>query len=187
MIAVDYTAGEDLMAATALISLREYLEGPVPQPDVEYLDGILKERSVVFSVHGLLQVRIGIWFHAHSEWNLKAAVEVRTQVSPSHVRLPDVVVGPRRKWPQVLVEPPLIVIEILSPSDSYTEVRRMAREYHAMGVQNIWLIDPDTRTAEFFQAGNWIAATRLQVAGSPIYLDISEIFAELDRDNQEAD
>ncbi len=101
------------------------------------------------------------------------------------MRLPDVVVGPRRKWPQVLVEPPLIVMEILSPSDSYTEVRRMAQEYHTMGVRNIWLIDPETRTAEFYQSGNWMAATRLEAAGSPIYLDLPTIFAELDRDNQE--
>lgn len=173
------------MAATA-ISVQDYLEGPVPQPDVEYLDGELKERPLVFSVHGLLQILIGSWFQKHrEEWNVKAAVEVRTRVSPTRVRLPDVVVGPRRKWPQVLVEPPLIVIEILSPSDSYTEVRRMAQEYHTMGVQNIWLLDPETRTAEFYQAGNWMAAVRLEVPGSPVYLDLPEIFAELDRDNRE--
>lgn len=172
------------MAATA-ISVQEYLEGPVPQPDVEYLDGELKERPVVFSVHGLLQILIGSWFQAHrEEWDVKAAVEVRTRVSPTRIRLPDVVVGPRRKWPQVLVEPPLIAVEILSPSDSYTEVRRMAHEYSTMGVENIWLIDAEARTAEFLQAGNWIAATRLQVAESPVYLDLADVFAELDRDNQ---
>ena len=172
--------------ATTTISVQEYLEGPVPQPDVEYLDGELKERPVVFSVHGLLQGLLCSWFRDHRmEWNVKAAVEVRMRVSPTRIRLPDVVVGQRRKWPQVLVEPPLIVIEILSPSDSYTEVRRMAHEYHAMGVRNIWLVDPETRTAEFLQAGNWMAAIRLEIAGSPIYLDLSEIFAELDRDDQE--
>ncbi len=176
------------MAATALISLEEYLQGPVPQPDVEYLDGKLRERPVVFSMHGSLRGLICSWFHEHREaWNLRSAVEVRTQVSPTHVRLPDVVVGPRRKWPQVLVGPPLIVIEILSPSDSYTEVRRTAHEHSVMGVQNIWLINPDTRTAEFFEAGNWMAAQRLQVPDSPIYLDILELFSEFDRDNWDGD
>ncbi len=173
------------MAAATLISLEQYLHGPVPQPDVEYLDGVLKEKPVVFSVHGLLQMRIGIWFFRHSEWNLKTGVEIRTQVSPTHVRLPDVVVGPRGKWPQLLVQPPFIVIEILSPSDSYTEVRRTAREYHAMGVRNIWLIDPDTRTAESFQGENFIATTRLQVPQSHVYLDVAELFAELDSDDEE--
>ena len=172
------------MAAATLISLEQYLHGPVPQPDVEYLDGVLKEKSVVVSVHGLLQGLICSWFRDRKGiWNLKAGVEIRTQVSPTHVRLPDVVVGPLREWPPVLIEPPLIAIEILSPSDSYAEVRRTAREYHAMGVQNIWLIEPDTRTAESFQAGNFVAATRLQVPDSPVYLDVAELFAEIDRDN----
>ena len=170
--------------ATISISMQEYLDTTDFHPDVEYVDGMLKERPVVASVHGLLQSLIGKWFLDHrAEWDVKAAVEVRTRVSATRVRLPDVVVGPRRFWPPVLAEPPLIVIEILSPSDSYTEVRKLAREYVEMGVQNIGLIDPETRVCECYRAGAWVPAQRLDVAGSPIYLDMGFVFAQLDEDN----
>jgi Uma2 family endonuclease len=170
---------------TTTISMQEYLESSNFHPDVEYIDGMLRERPVVQPVHGLLQLLIGKWFLDHrAEWDVKAAVEVRTRVSATRVRLPDVVVGPRRAWPPVLVEPPLIVIEILSPSDSYTETRKLAREYIEMGVENIWLIDPETRVSEFYRAGAWVPAQRLEVAGSAIYLDMDVIFAQLDEDNQ---
>ncbi len=50
-----------------------------------------------------------------------------------------------------------------------------------MGVSNIWLIDPETRTGQICQANSWVALGRLEVAGSPIYMDLDELFAKLDR------
>jgi Uma2 family endonuclease len=172
--------------ATTAVSIGEYLQDFSYKPDVEYIDGQLRERALAKSVHGLLQTLIGSWFQAHKlEWNVKAGVEIRTRVSPTRVRLPDVIVGPRKKWPQVLTDPPLIVIEILSPGDSYSDTRALALDYHAMGIENIWLIDPETRTSEMHGNGSWLEATRLQVQNSPIYLDMREIFATLDEDNGE--
>jgi Uma2 family endonuclease len=40
----------------------------------------------------------------------------------------------------MLVEPPLIVIEILWPDHSYTETELRAQDYRRMGIRNIWLI-----------------------------------------------
>jgi Uma2 family endonuclease len=91
---------------------------------------------------------IGSWFDQHEEeWGVLAGVEGRTQVSASRVRLPGVVVAAAAAHPKTLVDPPLIVIEVLSPGDNYTEIERRAQDYRRMGVPNIWLIDPDTRTA----------------------------------------
>jgi hypothetical protein len=116
--------------ATTAVSIGEYLQDFSYKPDVEYIDGQLRERALAKSVHGLLQTLIGSWFQAHKlEWNVKAGVEIRTRVSPTRVRLPDVIVGPRKKWPQVLTDPPLIVIEILSPGDSYSDTRALALDY----------------------------------------------------------
>ncbi len=162
------------------ISLEEYLR-TVPDPDVEYVDGFLKERPVVFSVHGLLQLEIGMWFNRHrEEWKVRAAVEVRTQVTPDRVRLPDVVVDQARKWPAILTRPPLIVIEILSPSDSMVELEQKCDEYVAMGIQNVWVINPEKRAGRICREGSWAETRRFAVEGTGIYLDLEGLFAEMD-------
>ena len=168
---------------TTGISIEEYNRTSY-HPDREYVDGELRERPVVQTVHSFFQGILVSWFLTHKrEWGIKAGVETRTRVSPSKVRLPDVVVVPRGSYPQTLVAAPLIVIEILSPNDSYVETKRLAVDYHAMGVKNIWLFDPETRTAEMWTGNAWLAAERLSVADSPIYVDVAAIFAELDEDD----
>ncbi len=71
----------------------------------------------------------------------------RTQVSTTRVRIPDVVVVRSGSQPDVLVDAPLLVIESLSPDDSYSDTQQRAQDYLRMGVQTIWIIDPESRTA----------------------------------------
>jgi hypothetical protein len=47
------------VATTTLISIDDYLGNTSFHPDVEYIDGELKERPVVFTPHGLVQTIIG--------------------------------------------------------------------------------------------------------------------------------
>ena len=132
---------------------------------------------MVQTVHGLVQVLLASWFQTHKqEWGGKAGVEIRTQVTAERIRLPDVVVLARGVYPQTLVDPPLIVIEILSPDDSYVETKRLAVDYHRMGIKNIWLFDPETRTAEMWTGSAWLAAEWLCVTEGPIYVDVAAIF-----------
>jgi Uma2 family endonuclease len=168
--------------ATSAMTIEEYLNGPIPEPDVEFVDGELKAKPVVMSIHGRLQTIIGAWFERHAEdWGVLAAVEVRTRVAAGRVRLPDVVVGAAKAWPETLVDPPLIVMEILSPSESFTELSEKLRDCHRMGIPNIWIIDPQTRRA-WTSAGAVMTETgKFMVEGTPIYLDLSEMFARYDR------
>lgn len=81
------------MATTTLISVDDYLANTSFRPDVEYIDGELKERTKVVSAHRLCQSLISGWFFSHEEdWGVRAGVEVRTRVTATRVRLPDVVV-----------------------------------------------------------------------------------------------
>ena len=95
------------------------------------------------------------------------------------MRLPDVVVDWAGDWPGTLVDAPLLVIEILSPNDSYSETQRLAEDYRTMGVENIWLLDPETRTARICGESAWVEKTRLEIAGTEIYLDVQALFAQL--------
>jgi Uma2 family endonuclease len=116
-----------------------------------------------------LRSLLGAWFSNHrEEWNIKAGIGIRTRVSAERVRLPDVIVDYKRKGPATLAEPPLIVIDVLSPTDSYSETKTLARDYIDMGVRNIWLVDPERRACEMYRDGVWVDAMRLDVPGSPI-------------------
>jgi Uma2 family endonuclease len=46
---------------------------------------------------------------------------------------------------------PLLCAEVLSPSNSWTEMRRKIDEYLAVGVREVWIVDPDARTVEAFR------------------------------------
>jgi Uma2 family endonuclease len=167
--------------ATTAISIDEYLNGPIPDPDVEYVDGELREKSVVQTIHSRLQSILPTWFENHADdWGVVPGVEARVRVTSTRVRLPDVVVDKAGPWPPALIAPPLIVIEILSPSDSFTELAEKLRDYEAMGIPNIWIIDPQVRQSWFYN-GSLIERSRLTVADSPIYLDVPEMFARYDR------
>jgi Uma2 family endonuclease len=169
------------MATSTLVTIEQYLQTHY-RPDVEFIDGELREKPVVQWVHSQLQSLISAWFVQHDEiWQVLVGVEARTRVAKSRIRLPDVVVVPAGSYPQTLVEPPLIVIEILSPDDSYSETQTRARDYQSMGIENIWLIDPETRTARVCRGENWTETARFTVEASPIYLDVTALFARLDK------
>lgn len=171
------------MAESAIaVTLKHYL-GTSYRPDVEFIDGELKEKPMVSPAHGRVQSLLVIWFGQHEEnWHVQTLVEVRTQVSDRAVRLPDLSVLPAGPLPRkALVEPPLLAIEVLSESDSYTDLKKRALDLAAMGIENIWLVDPDGRTAERWAGGTWqpVPGTRMLIAGSPVYLDLAWLWAKL--------
>ena len=172
------------MAATAarVTTIEEYLHGPTSKPDVEYVDGQLREKSVVKRIHTRLQAILCSWFEAHAEeWKVVPSPELRTQVSAERVRLPDIVVSDAGYPYEVQVDPPLIVIEILSPSDSFAELLEKVGDYRAMGIPNIWVIDPATRRGWVSVSDGLIETARFAAEGSEIYVDLGELFARYDR------
>jgi Uma2 family endonuclease len=106
------------------------------------------------------------------EWKVLSAVEARTRTSPTSVRLPDVVIHKMGEWPTILVQPAMIVIEILSVGDSMTEMEEKCDAYEAMGISDIWLINPARRRGKVWKLGNWTEVTRFEAKGTEIYLDV---------------
>jgi Uma2 family endonuclease len=41
---------------------------------------------------------------------------------------------------------PELIVEVLSPSDSWTGLLRRVKQYHGRGVPMVWVVDPDART-----------------------------------------
>jgi Uma2 family endonuclease len=166
--------------ATALhIPLNEYL-GINYRPDREYVDGEIRERNVGKYEHARVQALLARWFGNHEqEWGVQVVTEQRVRVSATRVRIPDVALLTLGSQPDVILEPPLLVIEILSPDDSYSDTQERTLDYRAMGVETVWIIDPKTRTGRMCSGTEWVEASRLEVKGTPLYVNLPEIFSQM--------
>jgi Uma2 family endonuclease len=171
------------MATSVLIPLEQYLSTSY-RPDREYIDGEVVERNMGKWEHARIQALLTMWFGQHEQqWGIQTATEWRTLVSQTRVRIPDVVLVRQGAQPDVLTDPPVLVVEILSPGDSYSDTQKRADDYLRMGVQTIWIVDPVTRTGRVCSGPNWVEAVRLEVAGTPIYVELDTLFASLQGSN----
>jgi Uma2 family endonuclease len=168
-----------IMATVLHIPLSEYL-GKSYRPDREYVDGEIRERKVGKWEHARLQWLLAAWFFTHEkEWGIIGSTEQRVRVSDNRVRVPDLVVLAAGAQPDVLIDPPLLVIEILSPDDSYSDTQERAQDYREMGVETVWIIDPKTRTGRSCSGAEWVECSRLEVRGTPLYVELPHIFSQL--------
>jgi len=169
------------MAAMTQVSLSEYLQTSY-RPDREFVDGELRERNVGKTEHARVQALLTIWFGSHEQdWQIIVTTEQRVKVAVDRVRIPDVtLVRPGALSEDVLTEPPLCVIEILSPDDSYSRTWEKAQDYRKMGVENIWLIDPGTRSGQASTPTGWRETMELKITGTPVQLSLKDIFSRLD-------
>ena len=172
------------MATTAQISIETYLTTSY-EPDVDYVDGVLEDRNVGEYDHNVVQQAIQIWFYQHGrEWRIRSIQEQRTRIASTKVRIPDVCVFSRNvPVEQVFTRPQLIAIEVLSPEDRHARIDERLSNFRDFGVPNIWVVDPETRTGWDCSDGNWVRKERFEVANSPIYLSLHELFARIDEDN----
>ena len=168
----------------AVMTMEEYLRTPF-RPDCDFVDGRVEERTLGELEHGMLQGEVFLWFRLRrDEWKIRVVPEFRTRVSKTRVRIPDVTVvyDDAARGERVRITAPLIAIEILSPEDRIPRVIPRLADFWAMGIRNIWVLDPEERVAFTYTDGGLrpVAGTRIEVVGTPIYLDLPEVFAGLD-------
>src|SRR5271165_1544887 len=98
------------MATIVHIPLDAYL-GKNYRPDREYVDGEIRERNVGKWEHARVQWLLAQWFGNHEkEWGITGGTEQRVRVSQNRVRVPDLVVLTAGPQPDVITDPPLLVI-----------------------------------------------------------------------------
>jgi Uma2 family endonuclease len=75
----------------------------------------------------------------------------------------------------------MLCIEILSRDQRMSEIEERAKDYLAMGVPMVWIVDPLRRTAFVSdESGQRQVAEELTVPGTEIRVTVAEVFAELD-------
>jgi Uma2 family endonuclease len=167
------------MSTILHIPLHEYL-GTSYRPDREYVDGEIRERNVGKYELARIQALLAAWFNQHEKaWRAQVVTEQRVQVSSTRVRIPDVALLTLGAQPDVIVDPPLLVIEILSPDDTYSDTQERAQDYRAMGVETVWIIDPKTRSGRMCSGAEWVESARLVVKGTPLHVNLIDIFNQL--------
>jgi Uma2 family endonuclease len=172
-----------MATSTTLISLEEYLQTSY-KPDCDFVDDHLEERNVGKFDHNRIQALALAWFMGQEKlWNIVAVPEQRTRVSGRRVRIPDVCLiradTPRE---QVTETPQLLCIEVMSPEDRISRTTKVLDDFAAMGVENLWIIDPIDRVGYIYQPGGklQLVTDRLTIPETPIYLDLPSLFAALD-------
>ena len=166
-----------------LISVEEYLNTSY-DPDREYLDGRVVERNLGELDHSELQTEFAIFLGTlRAPVGFRIYVEQRVQVKANRFRVPDIciVVGPRPRG-RILVEPPLVCIEILSREDRVSDLQERVDDYLEFGVRYVWVIDPRKQRA-------WVYTTEgvreakdgvLRTTAPEIVDTLGEIYAALE-------
>jgi Uma2 family endonuclease len=92
------------------------------------------------------------YFHARNSGEVfNAPLDVI--LSPHDVFEPDLllVADPSHVSTRGIERPPLLVVEILSPSTRGVDRGLKFRRYAALGVQHCWIVDPDERRLECYR------------------------------------
>jgi Uma2 family endonuclease len=161
-----------------LVSVEEY-QNTSYDPDVEFVDGVLVERHAGEWLHSLIQSNV-LFALRRKYLHLKAVAELRSSVTSTRYRLPDVCVllaAPKTKY---LLEAAFLVVEVLSEGDVMSVVVEKLKEYANKGVQNIWLIDPRLGLLCVYRPPMLveIEAETISTSDHSVELSRSEIFAE---------
>ena len=153
------------MSVSTLITADEFARMSFDGP-VELVRGEVVEMTRPGGVHGVacgnVYFNVESWSRARSKQPAWVVVPndsgVVTKRDPDTVRGPDVFVVRRDRLADGRVPqgnfpiPPEVCIEVRSPHDRWSELIQKVSEYLAIGVQEVWVIDPDRRRVHVYFA-----------------------------------
>jgi Uma2 family endonuclease len=140
------------MGTKLLMDVEEYLRTSFDGPDCEYLDGEVVERNMEELPHadaqGNLLVLLG---RLRSKLGIRVVPEIRIQIHTRRFRVADLAVWRNDNIGITIpTAPPFLVVEILSPEDRTVRMLPKIQEYLSIGVEYVWLVDPQDRAALTF-------------------------------------
>ena len=96
---------------------------------------------------------------------LSGEVGIYTRRNPDSVRAADIAFVSRARLAGLtakgyLTVAPEIIVEVISPTDRWQDVRQKLEEYFAIGVQRVWIVEPDKRTVLVYAASADVRAYR---------------------------
>jgi Uma2 family endonuclease len=163
------------MATRTLITGEDLLHLPDNGKRYEVVQGELREMSPPGMEHGERAVRIGRLLDEFVEAHELGRVGVESGFylarNPDTVRGPDAFFVSKERlaldvevigFCEVI---PDLVVEVISPGDTFTEVMEKVQEYLEAGVRLVWVVDSRRRAVVVYPGGHTLAETDTLTGG----------------------
>jgi len=128
----------------------------------ELIDGEIIPMSPAGGVHGWIESTLGRALGTFVEerdlgWVMGGEVGIYTRRNPDRVRGVDVAFWSHERLPEgpppgFLDVAPELVVEVISPTDRWRDIREKIEEYFAIGVDRVWVVEPPTRSVLVYES-----------------------------------
>jgi len=78
----------------------------------------------------------------------------------------------------ILAEPPLLCVEVVSPSQRPAEMLAKCERYHEFGVPYCWVIDPVSQRAWEYHAGTKPAEQASAIIAGDLTVSLAQLFSQ---------
>ena len=162
----------------------------------ELVNGELKTMTPTGGAHGVIVAELTTALHQHARAHRLGRVFGEStgfvlRRDPDTVRAPGVSFVAAERLPAAVPAgylhlAPDLAVEVVSPSDTVTELGRKVEEYVRAGVRSIWVVDPSNRTVTVHTPDRGVTVLRESDAldGGEIIpgfrYSITELFAAID-------
>ena len=137
------------MGSKVLMDVEEYLRTSFDGSDCEYLDGEVVERNLGELPHGDVQLTLAdLLRRLRKRLGIRVVTEIRIQIRPRRFRVADIAVWRNDNiGTGIPTVAPFLAVEILSPEDRMVRMLPKIQEYLSIGVEYVWVIDPEEKAA----------------------------------------
>jgi len=132
----------------------------LPEGNYEIIDGERREMTPTGFEHGDLEAKLGELLRRYLRdkgYIGVGEVGILINKNPLRLRAADVVYISKKKTPErprgMLEIPPDLIIEIISESNTASEMTEKVKDFLTFGVERIILVDPLTQTVSLYQKG----------------------------------
>jgi Uma2 family endonuclease len=144
------TFGEPHVSAGLPFTVEELDRLPSDARRYELLDGVLVVSPRPTTLHQFAAFQLGKLLDVACPEDLCVMLEPAVQLTATTTELaPDVVVVPVDDVGDAkFTKPPLLVVEVRSPSTAIIDLNRKKTAYERFGVPSYWIVDPDPAQPE---------------------------------------
>ena len=172
------------MGTATAVTLEQYFANET-KPACEYVDGELIQKSVPSNLHSELQALLTYFLMvALGAPNNRVRIAQNLRLSGSVIRVPDVCVVEPGNLDEglALSDPPLLCVEILSPSDRFSATVKKCQDYLRWGVASCWILDPALREAwDVTLTGVQLVPSDSNLLAGEISLNLQTVFDQMHR------
>lgn len=144
------------MTTKTLMDVEEYLRTSFEGADCEYLDGEVVERNWGELPHAEAQGQLGyLLMEMAPRFGIQVLLAIRIRIHPRRYRVADIAVWrPGNIGERIPTVAPFLAVEILSSGDRMVRMQPKIQDYLSIGVEWIWLIDPEEKQALIYSQQN---------------------------------